>query len=140
MKCGENDGEFEWASVFRRADGVMMCELDSLGCYGLNAIHENLCDVQWASAATQMPENKQGACRRRMTRLVRFPNHDRLNSTMKTKTITLSLEDWETIVDAIQMTQDEGPEGEGWKSDELSRAESAMNHALDAAPICESNA
>jgi hypothetical protein len=59
------------------------------------------------------------------------------NTTMKTKTITLSVEDWETIVDAIQMTRDEGPDGEGWKSDELKQAESAMNCALDAAPICE---
>lgn len=56
---------------------------------------------------------------------------------MKIKTITLSLETWEAIVDAIQMTQDEGPEGEGWKSDELSRAESSLNCALDAAPIYE---
>ena len=58
MKCGENDGEAEWASVFRRQDGVMMCELDSLGTYGLQAVHENLCDVQWAAALTIIPDNR----------------------------------------------------------------------------------
>ena len=58
---------------------------------------------------------------------------------MKTKTITLSLADWETIADALLLSQDAGPEGEGWKSDQLSRAESALNHALAAAPICESH-
>lgn len=49
---------------------------------------------------------------------------------MKKKTVTLSLEDWEAIVDAIQSTQDEGPVGYGWKSDKLRSAESALIQAL----------
>jgi hypothetical protein len=51
----ENDGEPECASIYRRPNGEMMCELDSLGTYGLKAVHENLCDVQWAAAITILP-------------------------------------------------------------------------------------
>lgn len=54
----------------------------------------------------------------------------------RTKTITLTLKQWETIVDALEITQDEGPIiGAGSKSDELSQAEAAMNQALEAAPV-----
>jgi len=56
---------------------------------------------------------------------------------MRTKTITLSLEDWAAIVDAVSTAQDKGPDGMGWKSADLNRAESAMNRALDAAAIGE---
>ena len=55
------------------------------------------------------------------------------------KTISLTLEQWERITDSIELTQDDGPVGEGWKSDELSAAECALNTRLDSAPIWESN-
>lgn len=57
---------------------------------------------------------------------------------MKTKTITLSVEDWESIANAVRITWDEGPYYEGWKSAELTRAEESLNAALETATIIES--
>ena len=64
LKCCENGGDAEWASVFPRRDGVMMCHVESIGTYGLNAVHENMTDVKWASAMIIIPANvevKRGA-------------------------------------------------------------------------------
>ena len=54
---------------------------------------------------------------------------------MKTKTITLTLEQWEQIANAVEMAQDVGPEGEGWKSDGLSAAHCALDAALVYTPL-----
>jgi hypothetical protein len=53
---------------------------------------------------------------------------------MKTKTITLPVEHWETILNTISYARDEGPEDEGWKSDELRKAEALLESALHVAP------
>ncbi|MES2922119.1 MAG: hypothetical protein V4819_11260 [Verrucomicrobiota bacterium] len=52
---------------------------------------------------------------------------------MKTKTITLTTDQWERIRDAAEMHSDRGPEGEGWQSEELTAARDALASALDAA-------
>lgn len=50
---------------------------------------------------------------------------------MSTRTITLSAEHWQRIVDALDTCYDEGPPGEGWQSGELSSATAALNAALE---------
>ena len=50
---------------------------------------------------------------------------------IKTKTITLTVEQWEFIEDTLSMAQDTGPEGSGWKSDELIAAQRALRDALE---------
>lgn len=50
---------------------------------------------------------------------------------MKTKTITLTVEQWELIEDTLSMAQDTGPEGSGWKSDELIAVQRALRDALE---------
>jgi hypothetical protein len=44
--------------------------------------------------------------------------------------ICLSRENWRQVLQAIQGYQDSGPLEEGWKSDELSEAESALEQEL----------
>lgn len=52
---------------------------------------------------------------------------------MKTKTITLSVEEWKQICDATSSYCDMGPETAGWQSRELEDASRALNAALAAA-------
>ena len=49
---------------------------------------------------------------------------------MKTKTITLPVEVWEKISDALALYEDRGPAPEGRKSLELERAEILLESAL----------
>jgi hypothetical protein len=46
------------------------------------------------------------------------------------KTVTLSDEQWQEILDAAQQHRDCGPDGEGWQSEELKRAVAALEIAL----------
>ncbi len=45
-------------------------------------------------------------------------------------TITLTLAQWEQIEEAANSYRDMGPVDEGWKSEELSSAATAFEHAL----------
>jgi len=47
------------------------------------------------------------------------------------RTITLSADQWDVILDAVECYCDEGPPGEGWKSARLSAAATALISALD---------
>jgi len=58
---------------------------------------------------------------------------------MKTKTITLSMEMWEEILNATESYWDRGPAGEGWQSDELSRASATLQEQLKMAIEVERN-
>jgi len=49
---------------------------------------------------------------------------------MNTRTITLPADQWEAILDAVVCHWDEGPPGEGWKSDRLSAASAALSTLL----------
>lgn len=46
------------------------------------------------------------------------------------RTITLSADQWEAILEAVECHCDEGPPGEGWKSSKLSAASAALRSAL----------
>lgn len=50
---------------------------------------------------------------------------------MDTKTITLSVEQWELIQDLVASHNDAGPSGEGWQSDKLLSANMALTEALE---------
>ena len=54
------------------------------------------------------------------------------------KSVTLSEADWSKILEAAQIYNDSGPEGDGWQSDEMMSAREALEKALadsgDSAP------
>jgi hypothetical protein len=47
------------------------------------------------------------------------------------RTITLTADQWDVILDAVECHCDEGPPGEGWKSSKLSAASAALSSALE---------
>ncbi len=49
---------------------------------------------------------------------------------MDYKTITLSVEDWQEIENAVMHSEDCGPTGEGWQSRELAIASAALTQSL----------
>lgn len=49
---------------------------------------------------------------------------------MKTKTITLTEDQWEKILDAAQSHQDQGPCPNGWQTPELTAAAEALDAAI----------
>jgi hypothetical protein len=50
---------------------------------------------------------------------------------MKTKTITLPIEQWEIIKEAVALYWDTGPVDEGWQSDGLAAASAALESAIE---------
>ena len=52
---------------------------------------------------------------------------------MKTKMITLSVEQWEIIKEAVALYWDAGPVDEGWQSDGLAAASAALESAIESA-------
>ena len=50
---------------------------------------------------------------------------------MKYKTITLTVDQWDTIKDSVENYADEGPTPTGWQSESLLEASSALTEALE---------
>jgi len=53
----------------------------------------------------------------------------------KTKTLTLTVEQWDIILDAVCFYRDCGPEGEGWKSVKLSNAYDILRDVFEEAKV-----
>jgi hypothetical protein len=56
---------------------------------------------------------------------------------MKVKTITLEVDEWHTIMDAVSFYQDEGPAGAGWRSIWLDRCAYELGLKLSEAKITD---
>ena len=53
----------------------------------------------------------------------------------ETKTITLPVKTWTTILDKLESYWDAGPVNDGWQSDELRKASESLRNALEEASL-----